>query len=822
MEFLTWHYSIGINYYIKSWVSYFDYINHQFNLALLLKSLFSPWKRLIEVDKAPGFDFSRFFRVLTFNLISRCIGAVVRLILVGTGFLLMIIVFVGGLMGLMFWVTIPLFGMPVYQKYINQPQHFMERLMFAIKSSKDNALQVIFGTEPGVFLINHTGISAEEFIRNGDLKNLSFDKYNFTKFSELVNHLVKSKVWDKEFFRKKQLEGRDLVSASLWWDKKKQKETSLKRPDFSGPGVAADLLFGYTPTLSQYSVNMSQTQEFARHLIGRENVVLRMERVLTAGNSVVLVGDPGVGKKTVVYEFAHRALQGQFGPQMAYRKVLEFDYNAILSGVSDINQKKTKLKEVLTEGAYAGNIILMMRDIHRLTNAEVEGYDFTEVFEEHLEKKTLKLIAISTPDEYERFLVPNLRLRKYLEKIEVTPPSKEEAMEILLEAAAQWEREKPITIQVNTLRKLLDESDKYITETPFPEKALELLDAVVTYLDQNQKSMATLNDANAVLAEKTGISFAKLSEGQEKRLGDLEAIIHRRLIDQDAAINLIAKSLRARTVGVSEDQRPVGSFLFLGPTGVGKTETAKVLASVYYGSVDKILRFDMAEYSGSEGLERLIGSVGKNQPGRLTTAIKNNPASLLLLDEIEKATSQVFNLFLPLLDEGSMTDAFGKKINARHLFVIGTSNAGAQYIRDLVSAGEKGENLQKKVIDYVLREGYFSPEFINRFDGVIVYEPLGRPELVQIAKLMLADLQRNLKKKGIKFVILQETAERLADDGYDPAFGARPMRRIVDLTFGDLVGKALLKKEILEGDTISIVPGQNSKEYFVQKTSGQQ
>jgi ATP-dependent Clp protease ATP-binding subunit ClpC len=231
---------------------------------------------------------------------------------------------------------------------------------------------------------------------------------------------------------------------------------------------------------------------------------------------------------------------------------------------------------------------------------------------------------------------------------------------------------------------------------------------------------------------------------------------------------------------------------------------AKVLAEVYYGSTDQIIRFDMAEYAGSEGLERLIGSVNKNLPGALTTAIKNNPASLLLLDEIEKASSDIFNLFLAMLDEGYITDAFGKQVNCRNLFVIGTSNAGAEYIRTLVTKGAQGEDLQTNVVNYVLEQNIFSPELLNRFDGVVVFEPLSEENLTAIARLMLANFAKGLETKNIHVTFDEPVYEKLARDGFDPAFGARPMRRIVSIVLGDLIGRGILSGEIKEGYTIKI------------------
>jgi len=488
-----------------------------------------------------------------------------------------------------------------------------------------------------------------------------------------------------------------------------------------------------------------------------------------------------------------------------------------LSEASDLNDKKNRLAQILAEAAYAGNIILMIRDIQRLTNSEVEGYDFTDVFEEYLEKKDLKIIAVSTNSEYERFIAPNMRLRKYLEKVEVIPPTKEEALQIIVEAARRWEKIAKLTIEVPAIRNMVEESDRFVSDVPFPEKALELLDAVVTYVQQKGKNTIVVEDTNAVLAEKTGISFAKLTKDEKQRLGDIENIIHKRLINQNSAISLIGKTLRAKTVGVIKESRPLGSFLFLGPTGVGKTETAKVLANVYFGNTESILRFDMAEYSGNEGLERLIGSVNKNMPGNLTTAIKNRPSSILLLDEIEKASKEIYNLFLVLLDEGLMTDSFGKKISGRNLFIIGTSNAAAEYIRQLVTKGIEGEELQKAVVNYVLEKEIFSPEFLNRFDGVVVYEPLKKEHLVEIAKLMLLDLSGNLKKKNIHLEFGEDVAQKLAEDGYDPAFGARPMRRIVNINLGDLIGKSLINGEIEEGGKVRLISGQGKGEFLLEK-----
>lgn len=817
MEFLAWHYTKGINYYLDSWSKTINWVTHYFSFGLLIKTLFAPWKRTVVVEKSPGFNFQKKFETWSFNMVSRFVGAVVRMILLFVGFVFIIFSIFGGVVGFVFWIILPFFGLPVFKKIKSQPKNYISDLVNKIKVNNIDPLETFFSSDPGKFVVNHLGLTNEVLLTNAKKEKLNIDKLKAENFEQVVSYFIESGLWSEEFFNKVKIDKEDFVVSARWWDRKRTDETLIGGEKYSRPGVALELTFGYTPTLDKYSIDLSLPQSYSHRLIGRQQIVSRMERILTSGTSVLLMGQPGVGKKTVVLEFAKRAAGGLLGVGLSYKRVLEFDYNSLLSESGDLNAKKTKLSQIFAEGAYAGNIILMIRDIQRLTNPEVEGYDFTDILEEHLEKGKLKVIAVSTNTDYEKFVAPNLRLRKYLEKVEVIPPTKEEAMEILVEAAKRWESLRGLTITVHSLHHILEQSDRYVTEVPFPEKALELLDAVVTLKEQKGGNIIVPDDVNEVLAEKTGISFARLTGEEKKKLGKIEDIIHERLIDQNIAVNLIGKTLRSKTVGVVKEDRPLGSFLFLGPTGVGKTETAKVLSKVYFGGEEHIIRFDMAEYSGGEGFERLIGSVSKNQPGSLTTAIKNRPASLLLLDEIEKASKEIYNIFLALLDEGTITDAFGKKILCRHLFVVGTSNAGAEYIRQQVEKGVKGEDLQKSVVNFVLENELFSPEFLNRFDGVVVYEPLNPSDLVKIAKIMLEELALNLKKKNIVLEITDEASEKLSKDGYEPAFGARPMKRIININIGDVIGKQILSGEVKEGDKIKLLPGDGKGEFRLEK-----
>jgi ATP-dependent Clp protease ATP-binding subunit ClpC len=819
MDFLAWHYTRGTRFYLKRYLFALAWVGHYFSLPLLVCTLFSPWKRLVEKKTGSGFNAADYFRRVSFNFISRAMGAVVRMALLLAGLVTLVVVMISGILGLGVWLVLPVLSLGIYLTGKKLPSEVVGRMKAAIDENPAGALKIVFESEAGEFVLRHTGLVLSEVLASAKKTEFGFGDFEPASYGQLMTWLVGMGVWDEGFFNSRNISSNDLVDAALWWDSKRGEEAKVEDyPSLGRPGVGLELLYGYTPTLDKYSVDLSTPQPFSHHLIGRQNVVSRMERVLTSGNSVVLMGQPGVGKKTVVLEFARRARSGQLGEKMAYKRILELDFNFVFSESGDLNKKKAQLAVILGEAASAGNVILVVRDLHRITHPDIEGLDFTDVLEGFLEARELKIIAISTSVEYERFISPNMRLRKFFETVEVTQPSKEEAMEILLSAADWWERMKALTITVPALRKILDESDRYITETPFPEKALEILDASVVYEEQKgEDGVVGVNDVAGILTEKTGIPFGVISEVDKEKLVNLEEIIHGRLVDQETAVGLISQILRSKSMGVVNSARPLGSFLFLGPTGVGKTETAKVLANVYYGSSENILRFDMAEYAGGEGIERLIGSLAGGAPGVLTTGIKNRPASLLLLDEIEKATPQVFNLFLSLLDEGVITDALERKINCRNLFVIATSNAGAEQIRRLVSGGVRGESLQREVLDYVLREGIFSPEFINRFDGTVVYEPLGKEELVEVARLMFGDLADNMKKKNINLEFSGEAVEGLVTEGFDPVFGARPMRRLVEIKLGDMIGKALLAGELKSGDRIRIERGKDNKGFSWRK-----
>lgn len=771
---------------------------------------------VVESEKNQGLNLSHNWQNFSFNTVSRFMGFVVRLflLLAGLATLFFELWFIS--LGFVIWLVFPPLSLRLRYRYLHHPHQVADHL---VKNS--TSISHLLDSSPGHFLCERIGIDIKVLTQTAVSPHLQFPA-NFlpNNFADIIRYLLETNVWPEEFFRTNQLRTDDLLMAADWWDKKMDAKYKLTNNLDFGPGLGTELTFGYTPDLDKYATDISSLS-FKSPKMARKSVVSRMLRTLSAGSSVLLVGPPGVGKKTAIIDLARQLLRYSPNPHLAYHRVREVNFNDLLSqAILDLNHKKNIMTRALKEAASAGNLMLVIRDIHRFTNSAVEGFDFTDILEQQLDRKNLQIIALASPSEYERYISANLRLRKMFETVEIPPPSPEEMVDILTKQSDEWELDRKVIVTTPAIRQVISLAEKYITDLPFPRKGLELLDAAVAYrLHLPENLHVTATDVASVVTEKTGIPLANPTREEKNKLNQLEELIHKRLVGQDLAVTLVSRSLRSRATGLGGEQRPVGAFLFLGPTGVGKTETAKVLAQVYYGSEEKIMRFDMAEYAHRDGLIRLMGSPEYNQPGALTTAIKNRSAGMLLLDEIEKAPPEIYNLFLTLLDEGYITDAFGRRINCQHLFVIATSNAGSEIIRELVSSGTSGEDLQRQVIEYVLQKGWFSPEFINRFDAVVVYQPLSNEQLLQIASLQLIRLQERLLAQNIALEITPEIVKQLASHGYDPAFGARPMRRIIDLVIGDLLSRAILSEEIKPGDKIRLLPGSTPQSYIYEKIS---
>jgi ATP-dependent Clp protease ATP-binding subunit ClpC len=505
-------------------------------------------------------------------------------------------------------------------------------------------------------------------------------------------------------------------------------------------------------------------------------------------NNVLIVGEPGVGRTIVVEDFARLLHQGRAANVMSHKRLIELNLKD--APTADM------LGHVLAEAAYAGNIILVL--------PMFENYaGHIEVLAPYLKSSRIQIIAITSYAQLHGVLERSPELLGHFEKVEIKEPDASETLQRVFRDLESFESRYKVFVPYPVLKALVQESDRYIQDTPFPKKAFDLLDRAISTAAARGDTTLTRETVEAILAQKTEIPIARPGAEERNLLVHLEEKMHERLIGQEEAVSQIADALRRARVDVGARNRPVGSFLFLGPTGVGKTETAKALARLYYGDEKRMIRLDMSEFQEVESIARLIGDIRSNTPGVLTTAIRESPASLVLLDEVEKAHPDILNLFLQVIDDARLTDAWGRTVKFTSACIIATSNAGAERIRETIKNGQDLSQSREAILDELQAQGVFRPEFLNRFDGVILFRPLSEAELEKIALLLLSQLATRLQEQQITFVPTPELAREIAKLDYQPEFGARALRRTIQDRVESPLAKRILAGTLTRGAALT-------------------
>jgi ATP-dependent Clp protease ATP-binding subunit ClpA len=356
-------------------------------------------------------------------------------------------------------------------------------------------------------------------------------------------------------------------------------------------------------------------------------------------------------------------------------------------------------------------------------------------------------------------------------------------------------------ISFSAIKKTIELSKKYIKSAPFPEKALDILEETAVHVNQQKERILLPSHVEKIVSERTEIPVGEIDEKEKEVLLNMENLIHERMVNQEDAVRAVSYALRRSRADVDTRKGLIGSFLFLGPTGVGKTEMARAIADIYFGNEKKVNRIDMSEFQSVSDVSRLIGS--SNSEGILTSGVREDPFSLVLLDEIEKAHPDILNLFLQVLDEGHITDGMGRKVDFQNAMLIATSNAGYQIILDAVEKKENWEEVKKKMLKSLFNQGTFRPEFVNRFDEVVLFRPLSKKDLIIIAGFQLQKLVKNLEAKEMNFVVTESLKEKIVEISYDPVFGAREMQRAIQNNIGDVLSSVILREELKKGDSFS-------------------
>jgi ATP-dependent Clp protease ATP-binding subunit ClpC len=664
-----------------------------------------------------------------------------------------------------------------------------------------------------------------------------------------------------------------------------------------------------TPTLDEFGNNLTQLATEAKldPVVGRHNEIDRVIQILgrRTKNNPVLIGEPGVGKTAIAEGLAQRIQQGDIPDILEDKRVLTLDIGLLVAGTKYRGEFEERLKKIMEEIKAAGNVILVIDEVHTLIGAgAAEGaIDAANILKPALARGELQCIGATTLDEYRKHIERDAALERRFQPVNVGEPSIDDTIEILRGLRERYEQHHRLKITDDALVAAATLGDRYISDRFLPDKAIDLIDEagsrvrllnsklppaakevdkelrsvqkekedavrdqdftkagelrekevelreqIRSLLQANKDEvkadatsesgetaateapasdsspMVNEEDIAQIVASWTGVPVQKLTESESVKLLNMEETLHKRLIGQDEAVKAVSKAIRRARVGLKNPNRPIASFIFSGPTGVGKTELTKALATYFFGSEEAMIRLDMSEFMERHTVSKLIGSppgyVGFNEGGQLTEAVRRRPYTVVLFDEIEKAHPDVFNLLLQLLEDGRLTDSKGRTVDFKNTLIIMTSNIGSKVIEKgggglgFEFSGESAEESQYTRIRSLVNEElkqYFRPEFLNRLDEIIVFRQLNRDEVKEIAEIMLKEVFGRMGEKGITLTVSDAFKERLVEEGYNPAYGARPLRRAVMRLLEDSLAEEVLSGRIKDGDHAEVDVDENKK-----------
>lgn len=590
---------------------------------------------------------------------------------------------------------------------------------------------------------------------------------------------------------------------------------SYRRSAILKPGSGMDRAYTAvaTPTLDHFSHDLTLAAKYGRLelCVGRQAEINSIFETIESGQGgVLLVGASGTGKTMIINGIAQLMVSEQVPKFLQDKRLVEIDVSRLVSGAA-ASEAEARLLSCINEAARSKNIILHIANIENLVGISAGGQDsldLSEVLSESLSRNRIACLATITTDNYNR-VIEKTALGQAMTTIGIKEPNINQAIQMLESKVGLLENKYRVFITYNAIEQAVVLSDRYLHDKFMPAKALDLLQKAVTASAKagrrNPKHALCSKDQVAeAISEMTGIPAQKLTESESHKLLSLEDNIHQRMVGQEEAVMAVSASLRRARAELKDAKRPIASFLFLGPTGVGKTELAKTVSEVYFGDEDYMIRLDMSEYQYADSIRKMIGDVD-NTLGYLTEAVRKKPFSLILLDEIEKAHPDILNLFLQLLDDGRLTDGQGRTISFTESIIIATSNIGALYIQEQIKKDTDLNLVKQELIDNQLNK-FMRPELINRFDGIIVFKPLTKENIFSIATLMLKGIKKRLLKKGLDLKADRQGVQKLALAGYDPKFGARPLRRLLQERVEDKVANKILSGELKRRDTVVIGP----------------
>ncbi len=613
----------------------------------------------------------------------------------------------------------------------------------------------------------------------------------------------------------KKIREEDLLNINRWSRTCVSEERPrIRRARFVGVGFGEALTYGWTPEAKKYTKDHTFSSIKKRSLIeGREKeyklLLDTMEK--PQNNNVLLVGELGTGKDNLVENFIYESYEGKL-LKLNHRRFLEIMVGAFVAGSTSREDLEIRLQDIIAEVKHSGNIVLYIPEFQNLMGSSSYNIDLSGAILPYLRDGNMPIIATMTNGEYKRFFEKNA-LREVFEVIMLEEPSFAVALKMLFMKTDEIELQNNVNLSFAAVTSAVRLADKYEPNSVLPGTAVDLLNAASNTVKISRGKNATVleEDVVATVEQKSKIPVGAPTHKEKMILLNLENEMHKYIIGQNEAITKVSVALRRIRAGLARE-KPI-SFLFLGPTGVGKTETAKTLARLYFGGEAQIIRLDMSEYGTSDGLNRLIQSGA----GSFLDKVETHPFSLILLDEFEKADPKILNLFLQVLDDGRMTDSIGKTVSFNNTIIISTSNAGSEYIRQNVDNEKNIES--QELLDYLQKQGIYAPELLNRFDDVVVFNPLNQEEIASVTRLVMSDITSKLAAQDIKLIVTNDAIAKISRDGFNHEFGARPLRRFVQNNVEDVIAKMVLSSEVNRGDGVEVKVDLNSNLIIEKKSS---
>ncbi|MFH0951963.1 MAG: ATP-dependent Clp protease ATP-binding subunit [Patescibacteria group bacterium] len=554
-----------------------------------------------------------------------------------------------------------------------------------------------------------------------------------------------------------------------------------------------------TPVLDHFSRDLTQLARIGGLplTVGRDKEVEEVFRVLESGRgSALIVGAAGVGKDMILNSIADRMAAEDVPEILRDKRFVSLSVASLVAGAGAIGELEERLHELLDEITKSGNVVLAVENLHTLVGVSSAGgqsMDLSEILAQALSTRGLVVVATSAPTDFRKFIEPRGSLMTHFQPLMVNEVDENTAILICETKVGPIEYHHRVFFTYEAIAKSVQLSKRYLRDLMLPTSAINLMEEVAVLVKKTKgaNSIVTGEDVAQLVSQRANVAVTKLTEDETNKLLNMEDIIHQRLIDQEEAVTAVASALRRARAELRDLKRPIANLLFMGPTGVGKTELAKTVADVYFGSEENMIRLDMSEYQDKFSIYRLIGSPDGGS-GYLTEAVRRNPFSLVLLDEIEKAHPDVLNVFLQVMDDGRLTDSSGRTIDFTNIILVATSNAATQLIQARVSQGVAVEHIKEEMMTGGLAQ-YFRPEFLNRFDNIVVFKPLSQHDIIAITRLLLKKVEKRLEQKGITLKVTDGAVIELATMGYDPIYGARPLRRVIQERVDDALSKQLLQ-----------------------------